>query len=459
MGRASLAAVRDQLSPAVTPTGRTGRRHSARMVVSDLEVVTITPTSAVISWITRTPWRLSGLPRPVTAGTQLALGPAGGPMRIVHDDPTPRAFHMVEITGLEPGRRYHFQASSQGQIAQAGLRPAKLAGSYEQTGSFVTLTVPPGRYLTTIALVNDIHIGERRQGIVLGPLPTSVLPDPELTDYPQLMLTRTLDDLGRRGNPLLLVNGDITYDNTPQQNKIAQDLLTGYGIQRRDWVVTRGNHDHPRRNDDPFADYFVGYQQNQTVAEASGLRIMAMDSTRGSGGGWITGDQYEQIMTELWADPARPTLAATHHPVTNEAAWSAISGPQFMLRARDRLRLQLIERQSPGLFLHVAGHTHRMRRDRADLVRAHTQYLENAACAAYPGGYSLLHLFEGGYLVNFWRPRDPDALDWLFRSRWQVLGIGAHLMLGSTDDRNHRVEVDLSGLQPSGRLAPAELGI
>ncbi|MGL5247995.1 MAG: metallophosphoesterase, partial [Brooklawnia sp.] len=69
----------------------------------------------------------------------------------------------------------------------------------------------------------------------------------------------------------------------------------------------------------------------------------------------------------------------------------------------------------------------------------------------------LLHLYTGGYLLNFWRPSDPDVHDWLYRSRWQVMGLGAHLMLGSTEDRNHVVEFDLSGLVPAQRQVPAEL--
>lgn len=429
------------------------------MVVTDLEVVTITPTSAVIAWTTRASRLGAGIPHPITAGTELALGPVDGPMARVHDDPTPRAFHMVEVTGLEPGRRYRFRATSDGHPAHPALRPTRRIGSCEQVHEFTTLTPPPGDYVTTVAIVNDIHIGEKRQGIVLGPLPTSVRPHPDQVDYPRVMLSATLADLQRRGRPLLLVNGDITYNNQPDEVALARRLFDGYGEQRTDWVATRGNHDHPRRDDDPFGSAFVGYQQTQATLDASGLRVLAIDSTRGSGGGWIVPDQYDQLMSELAADPLRPTLAATHHPVTNEAAFSSISGPQFMLRARDRLRLQLIENQSPGVFLHVAGHTHRMRRDRADLISAHTRYLENAACAAYPGGYTLLHLYTGGYLLNFWRPNDPDALDWLYRSRWQVLGLGAHLMLGGTDDRNQVVEFDLSGLIPAGRALPAELAV
>lgn len=427
------------------------------MVVSDLEVITLTPTSAVITWITRASW-LGGVPHPITAGTELLLGPADGPLRKVHDDPTPRAFHVVEVTGLEPGRRYRFRASSDGHPARAGLRTTRRPGCAEQSLEFTTLTPPPGDYLTTIAVLNDIHIGEQRQGIVLGDLPTSVRPRPEQVDYPTVMTKAILADLTtRRDRPLLLVNGDLSYGNLRAEVLQARALLDGYGRAGVDWVVTRGNHDHPRRDDDPFGEHFVPYQHAQTVMDATGLRILAIDSTRGSGGGWLTGEQYQQIMAELASDPDRPTVAMAHHPATNEAAWSAVSGPQFMLRARDRLRLQLIERQAPGVFLHLAGHTHRQRRDRADLFGAHTQYLETAAGAAYPGGFNLVHLYTGGYLVNFWRPDSPDALDWLFRSRWQSLGLGAPLMLGSTEDRNHVVRVDLSGLNPSGRPVPAEL--
>lgn len=429
-----------------------------RLLVTDLEVLTVTPTSAIISWVTHAARLGRAIPQPIAVGTEMAIGPVGGPMQLVHDDPTPRVYHVVEITGLEPGRTYQFQASSGGKPAMAALRPTRIVGGCERTRQFTTLTVPDGRYLTTVAVANDIHIGERRQGIVLGGLPTSVTPRPDQADYARMMGVSALNELAtRHGRPLLITNGDITYDNSPEQNAIARELLDSYGSQNQDWVATRGNHDHPRRDDDPFGDYFVGYQQAQSVEDTSGLRILAMDSTRGSGGGWITPGQYAQVTAELDSDPDRPTLAATHHPVTTDAAWSSPSGPQFMLRGRDRLKLQLIERQAPGVFLHLAGHTHRMRRNRADLADTNTRYLENAACAAYPGGYTLIHLFEGGYLVNFWRLSDPAALSWIYRSRWQSLGIGAHLMLGSTADRNHRVDVDLSGLTPSGRAVPDEL--
>lgn len=444
--------------PAVTTTPITTPHD--RLVVTDLEVVTVTPTSVVISWITRAPYRLRGVPAPFPSDTRLELGSPDAPLALVHDDPEPRAFHVVEVRGLEPGRTYRFRATSNGRPASPGLRPTSRPGTDERRSEFTTLVPPPGRYLTTVALVNDIHIGERRQGIVLGALPTSVQPGGSQSGYAELMFAAALSDLrDRYGSPLLMVNGDLTYDNAPEQVRRARTMLDAYGTQRSDWVATRGNHDHPRRHADPFGEAFIGYQQAQKVSEASGLRVLAMDSTRGSGGGWMLPGQYEQIMAELTADPERPTIACTHHPVTTDAGRSSVAGPQFMLRAADRLRLQTLEGDAPGVFLHHAGHTHRMRRDRGDLPGSRTQYVENAACAAYPGGYAVVHLYQGGYILNFWRSTCPDALDWLYRSRWQMLGIGPHFMLGSTADRNHVVTCDLSGLVPSGREQPAELRV
>lgn len=430
-------------------------------LATDLEVLTVTPTSVVISWITRAARRGTALPHPVPASTQLWLGPTRLDARIVHDDPMPRVFHQVEIKGLEPGREYHFRAASDGIAAVPSLRVTKGPSSPEHVGRFVTLTPPPGRYITTIALANDMHIGEDRQGIVLGPLPTSIPQAKTLPNYPEIMFTAMMRELdARHGHPFLALGGDITNRGTEEQAATARRLVDQYGVQSTDWLAVRGNHDRPPRGDtDPFGEHFVGFQQMVQASTPSGLRIVGIDTTHGSGGGSVLPEQFETIEATLQDDPDRPTIVTSHHPVTRDASLSSPGGPQFMLRRQDQIRLQRLERAASGVFLHHTGHTHRMRRGKPDVQGPHTEYFENAACASYPAGYALVHLYTGGYLLNFWRTSTKQALDWDFRSRWQTLGLAVQLMLGTTNDRNHVVLKDLSGLEPGQREIPEELRV
>ena len=120
-----------------------------------------------------------------------------------------------------------------------------------------------------------------------------------------------------------------------------------------------------------------------------------------------------------------------------------------MLRSRDRRMWQEMLRQAPGVFLHHSGHTHRMRVNRRDRGSDHIHFLETAACAAYPGGYTAVRLYTGGYQINFYRPLTDEVMNWLAISRWQSLGIGAHMMIGRFSDRNHVIYTDLSALTPT----------
>ena len=447
--------LRDSLALPLHEVPRVEHDLSFDFVATDLEVFTVTATSVVITWITRRPRNYRGVPAPVATDTQLKLGPIDGSLVLVHDDPTPRAFHYVEITGLEPGRSYRFEAFSAGKRPSPGLHVTRADLSPERTNTFTTLTPPSGKYLGTIALANDIHVGESRQGINLGPLPTSVRDELGYRPYPEMMFGAMLDELTTAGHPFVVLNGDLTYDGSPDEVERVLNIAGKYGAQNADWLMTRGNHDYPRPTADPFGERIAAYQQLQTVQFDWGLRILGIDSTRKSSGGWIKPDQFAQIADEVRSDPDRPTLSVCHHPSTNDAAWSSISGPGFMLRGADRRRLQELHLAAPGVFAHHTGHTHRMRLDKADLPGAHTQYFENAACAAYPGGYALLHIFTGGYQVNFWRTHSPAAQRWTYRSRFQMFGIGPQFMLGNMADRNFVREFDFTGLRPSGQDLPS----
>ncbi len=91
----------------------------------------------------------------------------------------PTAHHQVELTGLEPGQTYYYRARSRGVPAvptplhhvrgnAVGTSRHGFGGSRTGTYSFTTPQPPPGRHLLSIALCNDLHLGETTAGLVSG---------------------------------------------------------------------------------------------------------------------------------------------------------------------------------------------------------------------------------------------------------------------------------------------------
>ncbi|MFF2552367.1 metallophosphoesterase [Nocardia sp. NPDC058058] len=444
------------------PLARPGvvRAQPGSVIATDLEVVTITAESAIFTWTTLG-LNANGDPVPVETDAEVWLGPADGTgLRQVFADPEPTAYHYAEITGLEPGRRYRFEARSLGVTAAPALNVAtRLPNTPEASGEFGTPIPPPGRLLRTIALCNDVHYGEEISGLIAAGLPPGVRQDPGLAPYPEVMLAAILDDLHRpdRAADHLVIAGDLTAEATAEQVRGVDRALAKWGVAGQDWFACRGNHDRPHLGGDyagcaPYADHFdcwgesFGPRQRLGEYEVGELRLLALDTTELDGsGGSIDRPQLDRLREVLLADPDRPTLVFSHHPVTAESGWTNIAGPGFVLNSANSAELQSLYRSAPGVFLHHSGHTHRNRRTRPDFPIP-VEFLEVAAAKEYPGGYSLLRLYEGGYTVNFYKTRTAGARRWSARSRGEYFGLLPEYTLGSTADRNHTVPRDLSGL-------------
>lgn len=451
----------------VLGVGRGGVAGAAAepMWVRDLEVVTITDTTLIVTWATVSAVRVDdhGMPLPVAADTELCIGPADSPgsPRMVFHEAGPTPFHYAEVTGLEPGRPYRFEAYSNGLRAVPTLLATARPGVPESTGLVTTLVPPPGRLLRTIALSNDVHYGEEVSGLVAAGLPPGFRQESGLPPYPEVMLTAMLGDLRApdRGADHLLVAGDMTDEASPEDSQQVRALLDGWGDAGTDYFVSRGNHDRPHAGDeyvgcsvlpasdhhDCWGDVFAPRQVMRSF-DLGGLRLLSVDTTAFKGsGGVVEPAQMAQIRDALRADPDRPTLVFGHHPVTSEAGLTNVAGPGFVLNQPDSRQLQDLYARSPGVFLHHAGHTHRNRRTRPDTAAA-VEFLEVGAVKEYPGGYSLLRLYEGGYTVNFYKTRSDLARQWSHRSRGEFFGQIPEYTLGTAEDRNHVVVRDLSGL-------------
>lgn len=442
---------------------------TAGLVVTDLELVTVTDTSATFSWACYDGPHLpvGGLRPMVPSDSEVLIGPADapGPLTTVHRDDTPRAFHLVTVTGLEPGREYRFECRSRGLVAAPGLVATNQSWSPERLGRFRTLTPPPGDHVTTVALLNDTHIGEDRHGILVADFPEPILQEPGLEPFPEIMLTGALAEVRAHGVSRVLVNGDTTAEARPAEVRRFREIMDSHGTFGVDYHVTRGNHDRPHTpGSDPGAGYeafpvlegtadhrdpwgieFVERQQLWTT-EIGGLRVLGIDSTHlDDSGGEILPHQMDAIGAELAADLERPTLAMAHHPVSRESAMTNVSGPGFVVNERDATLLQDHFVRAPGVFMSWAGHTHRARRTAPDAAQ-HVDFVETGSGAGYPGGYTLLHLYTGGYMMNFHRIGTEDALRWSARSRWAGLGLNPEYTLGTTAHRNYVVTRDLSGI-------------
>jgi len=187
----------------------------------NLELVTLTEDRAVITWYTGFTGTDDGLHRmqPARAEGEVHWGTHPNRLkRVAHDhDYTP--YHHVELKGLEPGQTYYYQAHSNGRPAtptQFTLIDGNAVGTSDYgigTGgpySFTTPQPPPGRFLFSIALCNDLHMGETIAGLVGGLPVIGIEQEPGLPPYPEVMLRSLVNDASELGASYLLAAGDIT---------------------------------------------------------------------------------------------------------------------------------------------------------------------------------------------------------------------------------------------------------
>ncbi|MCU1643171.1 MAG: hypothetical protein JWN03_3446 [Nocardia sp.] len=430
------------------------------VTASDLEVVTVTDTSVILTWTSRVRDRAGRL-QPAPADTEVRIGPADGyaAPAVRYLDSRRTAYHYAEIDGLEPGRAYRFEAYSGGSRAvPARTLVTRRSGTPESTGVFTTLTPPPGRLLRTIALSNDLHLGEDRSGLLVSGLIDGLRH--QTRQHPEFMLRAVLDELRGPGRAAdhLIAAGDLTDCGTFAQSAAVRAHLDTWGELGSDYFVCRGNHDMPPKDEpDHWGAVFYPYQELGEYF-AGGLRLIGLDTNRPRprGGGTLGPDQLGRLSDILHADPDRPTLVFGHHPITTHAAISNPGGPGFVLDRANAAALQTLYRSAPGVFLHHSGHTHRNRVTRAD-SGVNVEFLEVAAVKEYPGGYTLLRLYEGGYMANFYKTAGEAARRWSTRTRRQYLGLHPDHALGSCPDRNHIGLRDFSGLTAAD-LVPKRAG-
>ena len=463
------------------------------LYAQDLELVTVTDTSFVLTWYTASapvpaiPYEPAQEPAPVVTNGVVRYGT--DPSRLDHEareHGAGTAYHYVEVTGLRPGTTYYYQAYSAGVAVSPRLYPqlsfpagglvipanptdaqleqilAELLSSSvvlsAAPGSVTTLVPPRGRHLFTVALSNDVHTGETVSGLATSNFPPPFSQAPGLPPYPVVMAESMTADASARGADVLVVAGDLTAAALPDQLTDSRALLDNFGkltlsgrLGRGDYVVARGNHDQPQNGSSYAACTPVGTtgyydclpavydlpQSTLTSTEVGGLRLVGLDTTTlNTPSGAIGDDQFNALQRVLADHPDQPTLVFGHHPVTDQSAYSTIAGPSFDLDRADAARLEALYAATPGVFFHHSGHTHRNLRTTSPVATG-VDFLEVAATKEYPGGFVLLRVYEGGYMANFYKSSSALARQWSQTSSGEYLGLYPAYTLGALTDRNH----------------------
>ncbi len=464
-----------------------------------LELVTVTDTSAIITWFTGDPTQPDefGRPAPVAAPGRVLIGT--DPTNLVEvgaHGPTP--YHYVEVTGLRPGTRYLFVAESNGIPAlPTTLDPVDLHPLYvdahpggqplgidtSNAGVFTTLTPPPGEEVLRMAWFNDMHFGERISGILFNGFPPGFPADPA-NPYWRFMGNAAVDEAVQRGCELLLVNGDLTNEAEPDalaEIKATLDRFGTYAGGRRDaagdfvvskgqlpaYWVTRGNHDRAHAGElyegatpvagnpeflDTFYDTFRdGWAPGSRTSKFSVVvdsgsarwRLVCLDSNDlTTGSGVLSREQLDYLEDRLSA-ATEPSFVLLHHPAGFENNLLGLpplaAGVEVETAGAFR---QVLAAHGESVIGVYQGHTHRNNHTRSPET-GDLPFYEGGATKEYPGGYTVVRLFEGGYMVNFYKTSDPEARAWSERSRGEFLGLYPYYTLGSLGDRNWTYEVDL----------------
>jgi hypothetical protein len=481
--------------------GRSSRDASRVAVPMHLELVTVTDTEAVITWFTGDPTDLDplGRPRPASAPGRLLIGTDPDPStwhEVARHDPTP--YHYVHLTGLEVGRTYWWRAESNGLVATPSVISKADPADLNAPPTFTTLVPPPGRELGVVAWFNDLHFGERFAGLAIsndslprGGLPPGFEVDPE-HPYWRFMARDAVAEARDRGCTLLLANGDLSNESEPAALAECRDALdvfgtvggaprsTARGARRRPtpgradlrpgdppaYFVTRGNHDrmqasgalfdhcgvgHP--GDDPdtdlydcFSDVFTPSWEPGTTHFSVTLgddharyRFVGLDSNDGSSTGVLRPGELDYLDAELRRGDL--TIPLFHHPASDIAALSNPVPTTGGLAADDAAAFREVVARHQNVAGVYAGHTHRNNRSLATGT-GEVPFFEGGAVKEYPGGFTQVRLFEGGYMVNFFKTSSEDARAWSEITRGEYLGLAPGYQLGGLSDRSWVHQVD-----------------
>ncbi len=400
----------------------------------NVELTTVTDTSAVFTWLTCE----GGSPSPADSTVTYNTGGSGGTIIAAGET----AFHNITIDSLEPGTTYTYEVSSNGI---AGL-PDRL-----NPGVFTTLTPPPGELLFSFAVIADTHIGETVSGLAtstpdeLPPAYRSEVP------YAEVMMASAISQINKKNLRMTVSVADTTTHGELEHMETTHRLLERL---RGAYLTARGPHDRPNQYEEATADCGASGDCFRKVFRPSipltapptklpqvrtrrGWSLIALDSTNlESGSGEIGEEQLAWLQRRLEADKVagRRAIIFFHHPVAEYSTTIAVPPAVFGIPIQEaRTFLRLISEYDVALV--VNSHTHRNWIAYSDITGS-TPLIEVGPTKEYPGGYTVIRVYEGG-LMRLWFPLDCGFCnEWRETTRGEYFALYPLYTAGSLRDRN-----------------------
>jgi hypothetical protein len=406
------------------------------------ELVTVTLDSAVATWVTAQP----------ADSTVCIEGRCDTQERGVR-------LHRVVMDGLRPGTDYAYTLRSDG--VDEGF-------SLANPGTFTTLTRPPGRHLLDFALMNDLHVGEGCAGTAVNdPLAgNSIPPCYSAPNYAERMDRAAVAELRARGIVATVVAGDVTAEARPAEVTAAAAVL---GDLPGAVLVARGNHDRVHDGDDHascpkhdcFAATFAPEQAGGRIyfsRTVRGVHLIVLDSVKGGSTGDLTdAAQNAWLVKDLAAHSDEPTFIAFHHPASEYAdAYETepiIFGVPPYKGGSEFLSLVADNPQVVGV---LQAHTHRNFISYAVEAGNRTVFIENGTAKEYPGGYSVIGVYQGGYTRSYFRTDCAFCREWTETTRGEYFGLAPQYVLGSLGARNFTHVYDCDARIPAQSLPGME---
>jgi hypothetical protein len=403
----------------------------------NVELATVTDTEIVVTWLT---CGLNGLP--AATDTTVTYWPLASPTQrttVAAGEPT--AFHYARIGGLVPATKYGYTVSSHGRLgALDRLNP----------GVFKTIKPPPGRELFRLGILADTHIGETTSGLATStPFP---FPPPyrSALPYSEVMAAAAVAGLNREGVGFTILPADNSSHGELHQLERLKELLAPLN---GNYLVARGSHDRPNQysksraecgpDGDCFRQVFrpgapAGPEpvHQPKAVDVGGYALIALDSLDlATGAGQLDAAQLAWLRTNLEAAKAKgvPAIITFHQPVAHYSTTLAVPPLTFGVNQQDaNAFIELISHYDVRMVINA--HTHR-NWVAYDPRTGRMPFVEVGPSKEYPGGYSVLRVYEGGFLREWFPTECGFCNQWRETTRGEYVSLYPLYTTGSLRDR------------------------